>query len=492
MSSDRHVLVNDPDGQGAEVINTAPAGDTGQRGVAVRVISQLGAVGGPGGGGTVQYAEDTAAIAGEQLVMFGAVRKDTRASTVDTDGDRSELQVNANGELRVKHEDQLTISNFPASQAVTGPLTDAQLRASAVPVSGTFFQATQPVSLATNTPDVTDRAARLLGHVTVDNASIPVTGPLTDTQLRASAVPVSGPLTDTQLRASAVGVSGPLTDTQLRASAVPVSGPLTDTQLRATAVPVSGTVTANQGGAPWTVKGDQARASATIPNPVVSGFRSAAYPTKPASVTAGQLVDAVSDTEGVLYVRPRQLNTFTALYRAALAAASSGLAFTFTANTDKQLATIFHAAGSTKNVRIRRVWVEIISSSVAGEVQLELRRLTSATTPATGNPAITPINRNPGGAAVDATCLALPTTAGTDFNANAPIASRILNLGATVAQTAPPLVPSTVLLYDESSADDEEEAPLIRAGNAEGYAIVGRSTAATALKFIVRIVFTEE
>ena len=36
----------------------------------------------------------------------------------------------------------------------------------ALPVSGTFFQATQPVSLATNTPDVTDRAARLLGQVT--------------------------------------------------------------------------------------------------------------------------------------------------------------------------------------------------------------------------------------------------------------------------------------------------------------------------------------
>jgi len=49
----------------------------------------------------------------------------------------------------------------------------------AVPVSGTFFQATQPVS----------------GTVTA-------TGPLTDTQLRATAVPVSGPLTDTQLRAS--------------------------------------------------------------------------------------------------------------------------------------------------------------------------------------------------------------------------------------------------------------------------------------------------
>lgn len=33
-------------------------------------------------------------------------------------------------------------------------------------VTGAFFQATQPVSLATNTPDVTDRAARLLGQVT--------------------------------------------------------------------------------------------------------------------------------------------------------------------------------------------------------------------------------------------------------------------------------------------------------------------------------------
>ena len=35
-----------------------------------------------------------------------------------------------------------------------------------LPVSGIFFQGTQPVSLATNTPDVTDRAARLLGQVT--------------------------------------------------------------------------------------------------------------------------------------------------------------------------------------------------------------------------------------------------------------------------------------------------------------------------------------
>lgn len=111
------------------------------------------------------------------------------------------------------------------SGTVTGPLTDAQLRATPVPISGSV-----------------------------------TTGDLTDAQLRATPVPVSGTvvtggLTDTQLRATPVPVSGTvttsgLTDTQLRATPVPVSGtvtatgPLTDTQLRATPVPVSGTVTA--------------------------------------------------------------------------------------------------------------------------------------------------------------------------------------------------------------------------------------------------------
>ena len=68
--------------------------------------------------------------------------------------------------------------------------------------------------------------AQTIGKVDQGNAGVSawlVTGPLTDTELRASAVPVSGPLTDSQLRASPVSVSGPLTDAQLRATAVPVS-----------------------------------------------------------------------------------------------------------------------------------------------------------------------------------------------------------------------------------------------------------------------------
>ena len=64
------------------------------------------------------------------------------------------------------------------------------------------------------------------------SATTPVSGPLTDSQLRAQAVPIAGTVT------ANTGLSQPLTDSQLRAQAVPVSGPLTDGQLRATAVPV--------------------------------------------------------------------------------------------------------------------------------------------------------------------------------------------------------------------------------------------------------------
>jgi hypothetical protein len=131
----------------------------------------------------------------------------------------------------------ITVDTAAGALSVTGPLTLAQLTGSTVSVANL-----PSTSLAVN-----DNGGLLSvddggGSITVDTAGGPlsVSGPLTDTQLRATAVPVSGPLTDTQLRATAVPVSGPLTDTQLRATAVPVSGPLTDTQLRATAVPVVG------------------------------------------------------------------------------------------------------------------------------------------------------------------------------------------------------------------------------------------------------------
>src|SRR4051812_10572217 len=158
--------------------------------------------GGAGGGGTdpLSDGDDAGALPTKTLWVAGADGTVLRGFRVD-----------ASGRLRTVLEGTpaVSISNFPATQPVSG----------AVSVSN--FPASQPV-----------------------------TGPVTDVQLRASAVPVSGPVTDAQLRASAVPVSGPLTDTQLRASAVPV----TDSRLPAAldadggmkahiqnTVPVSGT-----------------------------------------------------------------------------------------------------------------------------------------------------------------------------------------------------------------------------------------------------------
>jgi len=66
------------------------------------------------GGGT-QYAEDTATTAGEQVMMAGVVRNDVRGSLVGADQDRTELQVNDQGDLRVD------------GSAVTQPVSAASL-----------------------------------------------------------------------------------------------------------------------------------------------------------------------------------------------------------------------------------------------------------------------------------------------------------------------------------------------------------------------------
>ena len=104
------------------------------------------------------------------------------------------------------HAVTLTSTTITGSVAVTGPLTDTQLRATALPVSiasmpstpvtGTFWQTTQPVSIASmpSTP-VTGTFWQATQPVSLSSTtitgSVAVTGPLTDTQLRATAVPVS-------------------------------------------------------------------------------------------------------------------------------------------------------------------------------------------------------------------------------------------------------------------------------------------------------------
>jgi hypothetical protein len=163
----------------------------------------------------------------------------------------------------VSSANPLPVSIVSGGGSSSGGLTDAELRATPVAVSGTFWQATQPISGTvgiSGTVPVSGTFWQVTQPVSIA-ATVNVSGPLTDAQLRAAAVPVSGTFwqaTQPVSIASTVAVSGPLTDGQLRASAVPisgtvtanagsgtfaVSGPLTDAQLRAGAVPVSGTVT---------------------------------------------------------------------------------------------------------------------------------------------------------------------------------------------------------------------------------------------------------
>lgn len=111
-----------------------------------------------------------------------------------------------------------------------------------------------------STVDVTDRAERLLGVVDLDDALLTGDGFLkVALEETAGSVPVLGPLTNTELRAAALAISvaslplpsGAATESTLAAiraktdnldvllSSRAVTG-LTDTQLRATPVPVSG------------------------------------------------------------------------------------------------------------------------------------------------------------------------------------------------------------------------------------------------------------
>lgn len=137
----------------------------------------------------------------------------TTGGALRVDGSATTQPVSISGTMPVSGT--VAIGNLPATQPVSGSVSVSNLPATQ-PVSGSVsvsnFPATQPIS----------------GSVSVSNfpatqpvsGTVTATGPLTDTQLRATAVPVS--LTSTTVTGS-VAVTGPLTDTLLRASAVPVS-----------------------------------------------------------------------------------------------------------------------------------------------------------------------------------------------------------------------------------------------------------------------------
>jgi hypothetical protein len=206
----------------------------------------------------------------------------------------------------------------------------------------------------------------------------------------------------------------------------------------------------------------------------------------------GSATDVSSVTPMPASVVPgRGATTYTAVYRLATVTANPALSFAFTANTDKQWATIYHTAGSAKTARLRRVGLTL-TTTAATVLTAEIRRLSAATAPATGNPAITPIAHDSSSAAAEAACLALPTTAGSDAAANSPFVSKNLNLLAAATATNQPFAGDVEMtLFDELHQGTDAQTLIMRAGVAEGYAVILRSTAAVTLTGTVRVVFTE-
>lgn len=241
------------------------------------------------------------------------------------------------------------------------------------------------------------------------------------------------------------------------------------------------------------VVGAAATGATVVGNPLLDGGR--AQNALPSAVSAdGQAVPFSLDRQGVIWTRARQMASYAAAYRLANATAGQlSLTFTFVANTDKQLATIYHANTAAKIVKIRRVSL-VVSTGAAGVFNFEIKPLSATTAPATGNPAITPGKFDPADAGAEATCLALPTTAGSLVGTDSPVSASFEWNAATAVATANPagLSEQEIVLYDSMIAGPEIKPLIMRAATAEGYAVVGRCTAAVALRFSVLITFTEE
>lgn len=247
---------------------------------------------------------------------------------------------------------------------------------------------------------------------------------------------------------------------------------------------------------PWLVTGDVDHdAVNTLKNVQIAGHASQpdTLPTKVSA--AGDRVRAWMDLRGRQIVAKQKLITYRAVYRLAVNNAISSLTTTLTANTDKELATIYHAVGATKEVQLRKVVVYLSQSTVASDLNIELREISATTAPATGNPAITPRALNSADAAAEATCLALPTTAGSEAAVNSPIASQELHLGAaSTGATATPLAsPTAIVLWDSSQVDNDVKNPTMKAATAIGYGVWIRATGVSdVVRAVVEITFTEE
>jgi hypothetical protein len=200
------------------------------------------------GGAVATSSDATASAAGisteaaqdKQITLLEQLLAQPASANTDRATETTQAAVLAQlmGTLSVGIDGQVTIANFPSGFHVTvdNPtvgLTNEQLRATPVSVTGAFFQATQPVSLAAVplAANAATAALQMAGNASLADISSKLGGTLT------VAYPALQQVAGTVGIAGTVPVSGPLTDIQLRASRVPVDVPFPASQTVAFAAP---------------------------------------------------------------------------------------------------------------------------------------------------------------------------------------------------------------------------------------------------------------
>lgn len=176
----------------------------------------------------------------------------TEIGAIDPSGDLQALQVDATGNLLV------SLASDPAmpyhvivdsSALPLGASTEAK-QDDQIVIEGDIQTAVESIDSKTPVLGQAAMAASVPVVIASDQSALAVTGPLTDAELRASAVPISAaalPLPTgaaTSANQSTANASLSSIDAKLSGT-LAVSGPLTDTELRASPVPISGTVTAS-------------------------------------------------------------------------------------------------------------------------------------------------------------------------------------------------------------------------------------------------------
>jgi hypothetical protein len=179
---------------------------------------------GASGVGTVNLS----GISGFDIKYLVAVINQTRGVVIYSTGDTATRYTNLSGTTLTLNVDTSTHNSGDVLQVIyevtsSDPLTDTQLRASAVPVSASSLPL--PSGAATLTEQQSQTT--LLGTIDADTGAIASSVASLDSKnpaLVGGRVPVDGSgVTQPVSIASSVAVTGPLTDAELRASAVPVS-----------------------------------------------------------------------------------------------------------------------------------------------------------------------------------------------------------------------------------------------------------------------------